>query len=272
MSCQGQLWRHKKSLHCGNSCQWCLPSLWYCSRGPWTTHAEVNVQQKQPLGSMTDTSKQKRECFSQWWNKCWAPPHQELLNYEYHLLLIDMDVQNATVFVFLQYTMLSTNVSKAMCAWMETSLEQSCHSTEEHTSLSTALKDKWEPRGESEDKQTLILFKEELSNNLCSPKMELADLEDEVFQQSWVAICQGRGSRPSTQHGDRLDERVSSSMLNWLQLMKKLNTGQKVWLIVSIWGFVFSFSKNWRKKMIGYSKKFLDNSECLLCPILLLSI
>lgn len=29
--------------------------------------------------------------------------------------------------------------------------------------------------GESKEKQTLSLFKEELSNNLCSPKMELAD-------------------------------------------------------------------------------------------------
>lgn len=136
---------------------------------------------------------------------------KEPLDYEYQLLLIDMDVQNTILLVFLQYKVLSTIVSKAMCAWMETSLEENCHLTKEHTSLSAALEGKWQPRGESKEKQTLILFKEELSNNLCSPKMELADLEVDVFQQSPAAICQGRGSGLNTQREHRLLQSVSSA-------------------------------------------------------------
>lgn len=122
-----------------------------------------------------------------------------------------MDVHNTILLIFLQSEMLSTIVSKAMCAWMETSLEESRHSIQEHTSLSTALEGKWQPRGESKEKQTLILFKEELSNNLCSPKMELADWEVDVFQQSRAAICQGRGSGLSTQHEHRLQQQAYSA-------------------------------------------------------------
>lgn len=48
-----------------------------------------------------------------------------------------------------------------------------------------------------EEKQTLILFKEELSNNLCSPKMELAGSRRGSVPAELVAICQGRAGQPA---------------------------------------------------------------------------
>ena len=44
------------------------------------------------------------------------------------------------------------------------------------------------------EERMLILFKEELSSNLCSPKIELAgSVEGDMSLQSWVAICWGGG-------------------------------------------------------------------------------
>lgn len=60
-----------------------------------------------------------------------------------------------------------------------------------------------ESQGEKvKEEQTPILFKAELSSNLCSPKMELADCRGKSVLAELVAICQGRGSgpAPSTQH------------------------------------------------------------------------
>lgn len=49
-------------------------------------------------------------------------------------------------------------------------------------------------------KQTLILFKGELSSNLCSPKMELADCRGRSALAELGGHLSGAGWWPSTQH------------------------------------------------------------------------
>lgn len=74
----------------------------------------------------------------------------------------------------------------------------SCHlPREEHTLTQAAL----ESQGEKvKEKQTLILFKGELSSNLCSPKMELADCRGRSILAELGGHLSGAGQWPSTQH------------------------------------------------------------------------
>lgn len=105
--------------------------------------------------------------------------------------------------------MLGSNVCKAVCAWGRGSRRGVALLQKGAQSLAQLWRAK-ESRGEKvKEKQTWILFKEELSSNLCSPKMELADsTQGDVFQQSWVAICWGGGGGelPGTQHAHALAE------------------------------------------------------------------
>lgn len=164
--------------------------------------------------------------------------------------------------VFLQRIMCGTNVSKEMWAWTE--MEARRGVLPQRSTLRSPGHS--ESQGQKvKEKQTLILFKEELSNNLCSPKMELA-----VAQQSWVAICQGGAAGPAswarkgwvrepclilTAQGTRAQGADLSP--------KKWTTGWKAGLTVSIWGFAFSPSENWREKVTAYSREFVDNFDSL---------
>lgn len=82
-----------------------------------------------------------------------------------------------------------------------------------HRGAHFALQGTARAKGRKWKKSKLILFKEELSNNLCSPKMELA-----VEQQSWVAICQGGAAGPA-----------SWARKGWVREPRLILTAQGTW-------------------------------------------
>lgn len=128
--------------------------------------------------------------------------------------ILNTQVQNIILSVFLQYLMLNRIVSQELPAWTETKpmRELTCYRTGSDL-LSTGLEGKMRAKGRKLKKcKNLTLFKEELSNNLFSPKMGLA-----YSSRRWASsLSSSRAGWPSV--GDRRGPSTGSRMGGWLSL------------------------------------------------------
>lgn len=144
--------------------------------------------------------------------------------------------------------------------------QESCPSTEEHTSLSRAQR---EPRAESERKANWFYLRKSFLT-IC-------------VLQKWNWLSSSRAGWPSVRVGQQAQHpepgRAGWGSLAWfwqprvhghgelISAPKKRTTGWKAGLTVSIWGFAFSPSENWREKVTTYSREFVDNFDSLLPSI-----
>lgn len=228
----------QKLLHDGETWSGGASSSIGCSSiGQGKTHADITrslCPTKTSRWAWIKRSKQKTYTnqgdISPSWRGYWSPRTFWLWR---STAILNTRVQNIIVSVVLQYLMLNRNVSQELPAWPETKPmgEPTLYRTGSDL-LSTGLEGKMRAKGRKLKKcKILTLFKEELSNNLFSPKMGLAYSSRRwasllsSSRAGWPSVGDGRGPSTGSRMGGWLSLRAWEyrHWLNRSQLPKKLS-------------------------------------------------